>query len=365
MLENVNNPEDFLNQAETTAKHINFWQSEYVKRKFASDCAEDLSKIKSDLDYVKSHINDFLESYPSERVLFKNDEVHLLQQHYAYLYFRDTTTEIYSKNYRNVNVRDILEEIRNLDKVDACLSKFFKYSIHYGYFMDDLIATRDMTSILENILDGNEELPTAPSFHINHYFHQVLPERVLTLLRANPLSKNNKMSLNEELFQIYHKQQKTYYPYGIAAKLCGLARDPDVIIACQVLSKDFNFDVAMQEIRDHLVYSIFEHKKHYNLPLSNDDIKNMTELYNRTSYGEYGSGFMASRAIGLWLWDYMKLNGCSCNQAIRQLTGQENGKNLAAEHLNSGERTLRRLYETARKCIDASKVLPIKKRTNK
>ena len=87
----------------------------------------------------------------------------------------------------------------------------------------------------------------------------------------------------------------------------------------------------------------------------------MAGLYGRIAKGEYGATFAFSRAIGLWLYDYILMNKTSSKNAIKKLREEK----LDLAHRASSDRTISRLRENADKCILARKVIPIKSQLKK
>jgi hypothetical protein len=66
-----------------------------------------------------------------------------------------------------------------------------------------------------------------------------------------------------------------------------------------------------------------------------------------------------TRAIGLWLWDYIKENKCNQQQAIVSL---ESTGYLPKLHLSPGDEDLRFYLRRTTACIDAGEILPFTKK---
>lgn len=82
--------------------------------------------------------------------------------------------------------------------------------------------------------------------------------------------------------------------------------------------------LAMQEIQDHIVWTISENKRQLKLELKDNERNAIIDLYCRMALGEYGSTYKESRAIGLWLWDriYMKKNSKTKADAVKAFKEQ-------------------------------------------
>lgn len=215
-----------------------------------------------------------------------------------------------------------------------------------------------MNVVLNNLKSGNIYLPDVPEYHFNDKFKPHFPELVLSFFRINPNHEIEEYNINKEIWIKWHKMQGTYYPYGEFFKICGSELYPDFIIAGQSLADEFDIDRVIDEIRDDLIFHIVQQKKKNNIKLTKSEIKNFENLYKRMAYGEYGISFAASRAIGIWLWDYVNIYypGSKHVEAIKALRLQ----GLDVEHSESDDRTLYRLLERTTECIEKKMVLPIK-----
>lgn len=79
-----------------------------------------------------------------------------------------------------------------------------------------------------------------------------------------------------------------------------------------------------------------------------------------TSNYTYSARSDAARAVGLWLWDYVRENDCSVGAAVRAIKGQDflNPLQFSA----SPDRVFERFYARSRDCIEQKQVLSIDNR---
>ena len=341
-----------LEKASKAATQKQFWMAEYCKRKFLKENAHRIKSIQLDVDSILDGLDSFLCNYPEDKKIVWDRRLHYFQRCFCMEYFGDTDTRL---EVGGLNIRDLFWIENFSASVAAKIKDIMHISMEYGYFIDDLLSCWDMTKIIERIRDGIE-LPDPPLFHVNKNYHCALDENVLTLLRVNPYSDNKKTLLQEKLWLQYHKEQKTYYEHGHFVKICGMTLYPDFIISGQALSENFDFEIAVKEIKDHIAWVIYEEKTKNNMQLTNTEEKAVVDLYDRMALGEYGVTYASARAIGLWVYDYVSKEGCSVSKGIDKLKYLE----LDVEHNVSSKRTLERIYKNAKECIATGQVLAMK-----
>lgn len=165
-----------LENATQSATDIQFWKSEYIKRKAISDPKyNDLNKYVSYLHREWSYF--IQEKYNCTGELFNRYHENFckhLQRHYVY--------KIQSKDYidNNLNFSKEYDVFLSRNDIQTILDFFFNFSINYGYFIDDLINIQNMEYILKNI---DSIKLYQPIFHINKNFHMRFEEDVLSLFR--------------------------------------------------------------------------------------------------------------------------------------------------------------------------------------
>jgi len=344
MIKNIEN-------ASKAAMHIQFWRAEYVKRNFLEKNKDAIDRISENVLFIQQEVFRVLCGYLQHKSVIEADYFKLFQKHCYMGMAGDDGSPLYVDNF---NVRDAFNRWDVPESILKQMNSFIDVSLEYGYCIDDLLARWDMSNILQMIKE-EVALPDPPVFQANNQYHKALPENVLTLLRANPESNRAKLSLQQELWLQFNKEQQTYYEYGQMVNVCGMTRSTDFIITGQALSNDFDLEIALQEIADHIVWVIFEEKTKHGLLLNEVETRAVVDLYDRMALGEYGPSYSSARAIGLWMWDYMELTGCSQTNAIQDLKG----KGLAVDHAESSSRTLMRLYTRTRECIEKGDVLAI------
>ncbi|WP_043640014.1 hypothetical protein [Desulfovibrio sp. TomC] len=340
-----------LENASKAATQKQFWMAEYCKRKFFKENAHRIESIQSDVDGILDELDSFFCKYPEGKKIVWDRSLQYFQTCFCMEYFGDTGTPLF---INTLNVRDLFC-VENFSKsVSAKMKEIMYISMEYGYFVEDLLSCWDMTKIIEKIRDG-VELPDPPLFHVNKNYHCELDEKALTLLRANPNSNNKKIFIQENLWLQCHKEQNKYYEHGHFAKICGMTLYPDFIISGQALSENFDFEIAVKEIKDHIAWVIYEEKTKKNIKLTDAEEKAVVDMYERMALGEYGVTYASARAIGLWVYDYVIKHVCSGSKAIDKLKKL----GLDIEHTSSQKRTLERIFKNAKECIAKGQVLAL------
>ena len=334
-----------LEKATEAAKGIQFWRSEYMKRQLMSEPEYDNIVLRYN-EFSAEWRNYLKRKNASCCTAYQYGFMRHLQVTYVDIlidkdYFDANTGIFFQKEFGDFFTNpSIVEDLRLFNEI----------SENYDYCIDDPVSPLDMATILTDI---DKNLPEPPFFFMNKHYHHIFTENVLTLLRLNgevDVKAPQKSSWRNVFGEIVSP-----YQYGDNIQIEGFRREADFAILGQALHDEFDLELAMQEIRDHLTWTIYESKRKYNLPLKENEEKAVIDLYKRMAFGEYGPKHKAARAIGLWLWDTVHKTKCPNSFAVRKLQEQC----LHTEHEASDNRTLLRLLDIAKKCVDSGEVQAI------
>lgn len=91
--------------------------------------------------------------------------------------------------------------------------------------------------------------------------------------------------------------------------------------------------------------------------------RTLTDLRFQQNQESRPRGSDEQRAIGLWLWDYIKANACTQNKAIQQLNNTFDLSLLG--YAGTDYRTFKKWEKWTRACIEAADVLPFSDKINK
>ena len=352
-----------LEDAEQSALDIQFWKSEYMKRKATFD--PDYKCLQKYIFYIHREWMLFIqEKYNCTGYLFNRYSSEFykhLQRHFIY----NMQGNDYIDN--DINFSKEYSVFLSRDDINEILTLFFKFSLEYDYFIDDLTDIKDMEYILKNIDKNNLYQPL---FHINKHYHRKFDEDVLCL--------SNIQYRKFKIKNYHHAEINTIGPIGISfndekendivinAPLSlteSIVRNIDFVITGQTLHEKFDLKGVHEEVCDHITWCLYERKRQRNIPLTEYEQNAVIKLYTKMANGEYYKNYRAARAIGLWLWDkrYRFMECTSNNEAVRALRKE----NLTVEHSGSDDRTLLRLLEKTCECIKKGEVLAINKQSGR
>ena len=340
-----------LEDADQAAKDIQFWNSEYMKRKFMKEGNyNELKNLYAELtcmwrEYLKEFKKEYNDKYESNFI-----------KHIQLSYIAIAINKIHQDD--GFDFSKEFDSFFRMSEVWNILQVFNNISMEYNYFVDDILNIHDMGDILLNI----SRLPDPPLFHLNKNCHTKFSEEVLTLLRLHP---QNLTEVSAPSVSRWSDVLRNYseYKYGDVISVGKFFRKVDFAIMGQSLHEDFDIEEICNEIKDHIIWNMYELKKKHNIQLKKQEKKIIVELYKKMAFGEYGNSHRAARAIGLWLWDQRNRNEDihSDNAAVRALRD----KKLDVEHQASDNRTLLRLLENAKKCIKEGQAVAINKKSGR
>lgn len=351
-----------LENAQKSAKDIQFWKAEYIKRNaMRSQCYKELQEYMNYTSrewsiYIQKNYNDDSEIFTKYHARpFKH-----LQRHLIYAAQRCDYVD------NGFNFSENFKDFLSREDIILNLSVFFRFSTEYGYMVDDLTTLSDMNYILKNI--NSIEL-NPPVFHINKYYYNRFREDTLSLFNIEP----RKVSISSLKFDaeirtigklVYKNEDgssgKVYSKISLNDKFY---RRADFIITGQTLHEEFDLEGVHEEVCDHITWCLYENKRKRNIALTSYEEKAITELYKKMAQGEYYASHRAARAIGLWLWDarHRFEHSQSDIEAVRALREAK----VDVGYTESDDRTLLRLLEKTRKGVELGQVVAINKQSGK
>lgn len=339
-----------LESAKLAHREMLFWRAEYVKRwliEFDKDSYKAISRFVS---RTWLELKNIFTTYPEVQAAISGNELFVVQ-HCAETSFFQPKERQYI--YNNVDLYPFFSLDALSDEMKTVVFEFMKYSDEIGYFVSELFKLTSMDELLKG-LRADAELPQPPLFHANYSAKGPLPTEVLEYIWPG-----NTVKLPEPSWQPYQYEmnEMELSPLATEIKFCNLYRSPDFIILAQVLAKDFDLDVAVEDIRRNMAWYIHRYKVKHDIPLTDAEHRALLDFYENETDGNYGHAHSIVRAGGLWIWDYCKENGCSIRKACKLL--QDSG--LIPSHSASSYDTIKRWYDTTRDSIEFRTVLPVNK----
>ena len=334
---------DFKTASEA-ARGIEFWRAEYFKRKFKLD--PNFFDYSSDFNILKGEWKDYLQCiHPTLYGEYSNTFIRPLLNTFSAM----SQQRRYEHNGRELTFlfRDFLSQdlIR-----DICATLLEDVTNNYCYYIDDLLSPTDMERILRNI---SEPLPCHPLYGPNRTYKPPLPVEAISFFRLNYKSSSSFITPSD-MVMLKTNDPLSSPGFPIYKAEC-FSRRADFAVMGQLLHEEFDLEIACQEIRDHLIFTLYEAKKEHNIPMTPKEKDLMVGLFTRMAKGEYGPTYVEARAIGLWLWDDQQKEPRKIQQSIQALKS----KKLDLGHFNSDDRVFYRLLQRAAECIEAGAVLPI------
>lgn len=350
-----------LEEAEQSAKDIQFWKAEYMKRKalFDPDYEELLYNIRYISDEWLRYIQHELKENSELLNRYQSNFINHFQKYFVYRLqghpYEDNGVNFSNKFSPFLTDRDI----------EVTLSTFFRFSSRYGYMISDLISFSDIENIIMNIDTIRLEQPL---YHINDYYHNRFDENVLSLFCCENSAHCKLINPYDadihtfSRFKYTNEDRTTEYVYPYVS-INNFTRQADFIITGKTLHDEFDLKGVHEEVCDHITWCLYENKKKMNIPLTPYEEKVVAKLYEKMAQGEYYASHRAARAIGLWLWDerHRFKNYHFDQEAVDALREAK----IDVRYTASSDRTVLRLLEKTRECIELGQVVAINKQSGK
>lgn len=326
---------------------VEFWRAEYIKRLFYKEN-----------DYEKM-LSRYLELIKRWKLFVDKFEIPQME--------REFSLHKFLYGFRRDIGRNSTFEVSNNNKIYIDFSlKYdvdnFGIDLHrvcslYGFYFDDLINRTDMSQLLkkEEIIIP---LPPDRYWYKDHY-HPTFSQEVLTLMTQDPHTPTLINYIGDEWRQAHREFE--YSPHDMLFSPGANLLSLDFVISGKSIHKNFDLDIAMNEINDFLTWNVYVLKKKFGIPLKDNEKIAIIKLYRRMIAGKYREKYVAARAIGLWLWDEVQNKNCSISHAIRSYEAQGFFSHVTTDD----ERTFRRWHEKTNDCIENGEVLSLIKSAGK
>lgn len=340
------------------AHEIEFWQSEYKKR--ALMLLPQYNSLASKYKNFSAKWIEYLDKHDETSLLYRENFMPHLQ--YTWVCKK---IEIQYIDYSNdINFLEKYGSFFDDPSIQKELDLFAPISFLFDYDMGELLSPTDMTALLQNLNEDNGfSLPKPPPIFMYKGFGLNHSKNILNLIRIFgkaiiSISIDNNMNTILNLINIdsptWNNITKQYSIQYCSQHEVQVVSQADFAIVGHALDPEFDFDAAMIDIHDHLIRIIYGQKHQHGLELTPSETKAAIACYKRMVLGEYGPNYRESRAIGLWLWDFMHQTKCKTQiEAIDALKKQ----GLNKSYQDSDERIYRRFLTNAKKCIKSGKVL--------
>ncbi len=365
-----------LEKVKTKLREIEFWKSEYIKRKFTQD--SEYNQIKDAFDLLDQQMKQSSDTYLSKK--YTEDGKKLITALQSY--FITTTYFLDNQNFESEFIRSADLFFRAEKNVNL-FSMFYKASAKYQYFISDLFDLKNMYDIVKN---PNSALPSPICYHPNHEAVGSYDDSLLSLFyfdRKNqsvitftPQADPSPSSVLEKILQQVanspefknHKTLSTGRANTQNARINinSFNRCADAVIVVDTQHDNFDIDKVYSDIKYHLAWIVFSQKIKLNKELTDKEIDYVNEMLDYSLEGNYGVSYRESRAIGLFIWDKInKSNLDGEKKSISELIRTFKAVKISKSYSKSDERTIRRFYKRAEECIEQGKVLAINPTTKK
>lgn len=350
-----------VTEAKSKYTEMLFWNYQYVKRKALQDNVDNFQKIEELCQRFSERMKPICNTNLAlSKFNFLEIETILPS---AITFIIDFQQKYF---YRNIPFHDIITNRLIPHEVIDISLQLWPFATEYSYTAHDITAPNDTNSLLK-IIEEEKSLPLAPPFHINKNDSSPLSQEALTILRLHPRdtlehftspweTENFNTSVGSPSVTKYaEKDDEDFFMYGIY-------RNPNFVALINTQTHDFDFTASLNEISGMLAMHIYNEKKDKLDTLTPTEQKAVINFFEKQAQGHYGPAHSQARATGLWLWDYKQQHPEESDQsAIKKLKESD----LSPWYSASDDRTLRRLLESTRSCINSGKVLPINKRDTK
>lgn len=337
-------PFEMLEDVKQKNAEILFWQVEYHKRRLRdveSQVHEELLDAVNDIDCFFEVLFQKAPELRSEldvgrlKALQHCAEASLINPDLPYV-------------YNSIDLRPYLAMSRLPEKIQQAILLFKEVSEEYGYFVGDLLHPANMEEII-GMIQRDEPLPEPPIFHANWYASNSFPTVLLDFIRPYPED-------DPWLKVVPMQYEEAFSPRATSMRVAGLNRYADFLITAQILSSDFEIDRALETIKYEMASYIYEYKVEHGIPLKESEVLAMVECYQADIEGKYSSGHSEARAGGLWLWDQWQDDPKRSKSSFYR---EFKEKKIVPSRSSSSEKTISRLLDTAKLCIEQRKVLPV------
>ncbi len=359
-----NSKDELLKNFEQRTREKEFFRAEYFKRKVMSD--RRYHELNNAFASIMLEFQNATDYNVKQFYLANEADIIIIVQRY----FCCKLLESNQLGHEDFNLTHLsLDAFLAQDHIHKILCFFYDISFEYCYFVNDLLDPTNMTTLMKKM---DDELPPPPYYHMNKYAHKSLSKEVLScfyfdhtvpnIIEFETLNQTSKF--NEILDSVLQESKLNpsvdssqfwdqYPPQTGGVKVGTITRFADFVITGCTLAKDFDIAEVTDEISDHIAWVLFEQKRKHNIKMTDKEIQFCSKVYDKTAKGKYGSNYRESRLAGLWIWDKLQHNDAeNVTEAIKMLTDSK----LLKYSISSEERTIRRMYKLAMKCIDEGEV---------
>ena len=352
MNSNFNKLMDRVNESR---HHIYFWRAEYRKRKFMKENPVEYNFFPKLIDDIYRNLDKIFSRYPNDKKRIGCGYFDKLQQSVFLEALLDWKTQIFIGDF---NVRNFFSRENITDRIWRDVFNICKYSYEYDYYASFLSSKCDMYSVLKLLNDGLP-LPNPPETHFNKTQKDFVPSDLLKVLR---IDKEFEDSITNHILMEYNKQ---YPQFGGGSILKSHKRvEHDVAILADIFNDKFDIKKTINEIQERIIYMVYDYKSRNGIELSDYEfelLKNMFDLYAK---GQTKSAHSASRATGLWIWDYIYFHPKLKTQAAAYREYNKIDLNKYHEFDEKDESSRRKfdgILQKTKLSIDKGEVFPIKR----
>jgi hypothetical protein len=326
--------EEFIKSSKDAAG-IYFLESEYWKRKFLLENEGSIDSIKSDICLLNEYFDELASSVDKKNpIMYPLTPIKIMQREF-YRKANDAQV-VYGDNEKLISSLLLsLQEREFPNNIKKILKKINHLSFRYHYYVDDLIAPADMDELAPLILGDNSSLPSAPC----PYHHKDAVSEISENVYRSGFSVHSDEKIN--LFTVQGEFK------------C------DFMALINFRHRKFNYSDVVNTFRKQLAYLIYCQKGFDNL--THEEKKDLIYTFKSDAGKGYGSEFIVSRAVGLWIWDYkFKNKGVKKIAIFREIENTKYNKHYDVKNIKSTSSDytkLSRILDKTNRCVESGKVL--------
>lgn len=309
-----------IDKDEIKADHYFFWLSEYRTRKFY---------LTNTIDELKCMVKNFIHNFAT----YYHISVDIIEKNS----FENIISEIYTGQYRTDNVNNC--------NININLSNANFDNPPEKYNDNIYIEYKKVLSFMEYISDLTFKIPPWRVKEPNAIIDDIINKKNFQFMHTGS-------SLNKFKNSIRPKARGQRIQWEKQEDGSILFSEMNIDINCDI-------DLIVKEFQIFLSSVIFSESD----KKTGQDARKIEKIYKEyaTMYLKkstdisYTQAWDTSRAIGLWLWDFVKKNNVTISSAIREL--QKNSFLKFLGYSESSERVFSRMYAQTDKCIKNGEVL--------
>lgn len=339
-------------------KFLAFWRGEYRKRDFLLKNVNKIKDIRAayrsvgrifeDLcaegDSSKTEKEDFIDSYCMRVLALRIDRPVEVEEKFI--------TPI-------IRVGNI---VHHHDDIKYGFDKLCDAVFSYNLLPSFLLRELNSYKILKDCSEGCEKWDAPPTLCIESSGTFVPDSSV----KVNLNFDDDLGEIEKEILEEYRKKMSSEKGY-FETLIRGSTASYHIELKAYMYDSSFDIDNALEKFHEQLVWAVYDVKRQRSMPLTERERSLVDASFQKLVVGSAGPTHAVGRAVGLWLWDYLQENPSS-TRTPAYIALNKLGLNIPYRFEKDNpsiRKTLDRIFNSTKKCIETNQVLPIKGGTGK